>query len=68
MKAINCTLMPEDVKKVLSESVAGKLEPNRIFKHYDIAVRLFDDGRAEVTFFQPKDDQSSPVSTPNSQV
>ena len=53
MNGITCYLSREEVKELISQAVAIRLEPERLLGEWDCNVRTFDDGRMEVTFYAP---------------
>ncbi len=50
MNGIKCYLSREEVRKILSEAIVKRLEPERLLGPFTQETTLFDDGRVEVTF------------------
>ena len=50
MNGIKCYLSREEVRKILSEAIVKRLEPERRLGPFTQETTLFDDGRVEVTF------------------
>ncbi len=50
MNGIKCYLSREEVRKILSEAIVKRLEPERLLGPFTQETTLFDDGRVEITF------------------
>lgn len=53
MNGIKCYLSRAEVKKILADEIARRLEPERLLGACVKEVTLYDDGRVEVMFSTP---------------
>jgi hypothetical protein len=54
MNGIKCYLARDEVKKIVAEAVAQRLQPERLLGPCENDIQFFDDGRIEVIFWSPE--------------
>jgi hypothetical protein len=66
MNGIKCYLSREEARKILSDEILRRLEPQRLLgKAVRSEATMFDDGRVEVVFWTPDDENGQPSADPD---
>ena len=64
MNGIKCYLSRTEVKKILADDIARRLEPERLLGACVKEATLYDDGRVEVMFWTPDSALGPPAESP----